>query len=172
MRKFGTFDIPFTGLSLGTHRYQYDIDKTFFDQFEFSEIESAHFKVILDLEKQSNLMILHFDLKGQVETICDTCGEEFNLDTAFKERIIVKFGEEEIEQSEEIWVIPHNEHQINVAELIYEFAHLSLPFRKVHPKGMCNEEALEKLHNLENDDSHESLDPRWEELKKIKKDLK
>ena len=172
MRKFGTFDIPFTGLSLGTHRYQFDIDRTFFDQFEFSEIDDAKFKVKIDLEKQSNLMILHFDVKGKVDTICDTCGEDFSLKVAYKDRIIIKFGEEEIEQTEEIWVIPHHEHQINVANLMYEFAHLSIPTRKVHPKGMCNTEVLEKLSNLEDHSEEEFNDPRWEGLKKIKKDLK
>lgn len=171
MRRFGTFDIPFTGLSLGTHRYQFNIDKAFFDHFEFSEIDNAQFNITIDLEKQSNMMILHFDLKGEIETICDTCGDDFSLKASFKDRVIIKFGEEEIDQSEEILVIAPNEHQINVADLIYEFAHLSLPTRKVHPVGMCNKEALKKLEKLEHD-SEEIEDPRWESLKKIKKDLK
>ena len=171
MRKFGTFDIPFTGLTVGIHQYQFEIDKTFFDQFEFSEIENANFKVILDLEKQSSMMILHFDINGEVETICDTCGEEFMLPVSFKDRIIVKFGDEEMEQTDEIMVIAHHEHQINVAELIYEFSHLGLPTRKVHPEGKCNPEALEQLNDLEFDQD-EVVDPRWEGLKKIKKDLK
>ena len=171
MRKFGTFDIPFTGLKLGTHRFQFDIDRSFFDQFEFSEISNAKISATVDLEKQSNMMILHIELQGEVESMCDTCGEDFNLAIASNERVIVKFGDEEIEQSDEIWVIPHHEHQLNVAELLYEFSHLSLPIRKVHPEGECNEEALEKLSDLEH---HEDIkiDPRWENLKSIKKDLK
>ena len=171
MRKFGTFDIPFTGLTAGVHQYQFKISETFFDQFEFSEIKNANLKIILDLEKQSSMMILHFEIKGEVETVCDTCGEDFMMPVSFKDRIIVKFGDEEMEQTDEIWVIPHHEHQINVAELIYEFSHLALPTRKVHPKGKCNPEALEQLNDLEYDQD-EVIDPRWEGLKNIKKDLK
>ena len=172
MRKFGTFDIPFTGLKLGTHDFQYEINKTFFDQFEFSEIEDAHFNVIVSLEKQSAMMILHFNLKGNVEILCDRCGDMMSLKVALKDRIIVKFGEEEVEQSEAIWVIPHHEHQINVAKLIHELAQLSLPTKRIHPEGECNESAIDYLNHLEFDDTEEITDPRWEGLKNIKKDLK
>jgi len=171
MRKLGTFDIPFTGLKLGTHRYQFEIDNAFFDHFEFNQLSDAQFKVEMDLEKQSTMMILHFDLSGRAEINCDTCGEEFVLPVEYKDRIIVKFGDEEMEQSEEIWVIPHHEHKINIAHLIYEFAHLSLPSRRVHPDGECNEEVLERLNDFERHEN-ELKDPRWEGLKKIKKDLK
>lgn len=171
MRKLGTFDIPFTGLQIGTHHYQYNIDKTFFDNFEFSEISKSDINIDLDLEKQSSLMILHFSINGEVEVMCDTCGDDFMLPVSFKDRIIVKFGNEEIDQSDEIWEIPHHEHQINVAELIYEFVHLALPVRRVHSEGECNEEVISNLNKLE---SHpiEQSDPRWDKLKKIKKDLK
>lgn len=171
MRKFGTFDIPFTGLKLGTHRFQFDIDRLFFDQFELSEISNANIHATVDLEKQSNMMILRIELKGEVEVMCDRCGEDFYLPITSNERVIVKFGDEEIEQSDEIWVIPHHEHQLNVAELLYEFSNLALPIRKVHPEGECNEQALEKLSDLEHHDDLK-VDPRWENLKNIKKDLK
>lgn len=169
MRKFGTFDIPFTGLKQGTHRYQFKINKSFFDQFEFSELKNAEFDVTVDLEKQSSLMIFHFDLRGKVETICDTCGDDFMLPISFKDRVIVKFGDEEMEQSEEILVLPHHEHQLNVANLIYEFSHLAVPARRVHPKGKCNADAMDQLYDIE-DDTEQITDPRWEGLKNIKKD--
>lgn len=171
MRKLGNFDISFTGLKLGNHRYQFEIDKAFFDQFEFSEIGNAHFNVDLTLEKQSTMLILHFDLAGEVDTNCDRCGESLVLPVNFKDRIIVKFGDEDIEQSEEIWVIPHFEHKINVGTLIYEFAHLSLPSRRIHPEGECNEEIIDQLTDFDHD-SNEETDPRWDGLKEIKKDLK
>ena len=171
MRKLAHFDIPFTGLPIGSHHYQFDIDKSFFDNFEFSEISEAKFHVKIDLDKQSNMLILHFDIKGEVEVLCDTCGDMFFLPLSYQDRIIVKFGDEEIDQSDEIWVIPHHEHKINVADLIYEFTHLALPVRRVHPEGECNEEAISNPTKLESHPIEEN-DPRWDKLKKIKKDLK
>ena len=171
MRKLGIYDIPFTGLILGTHRYQFEIDSTFFDQFEYSELEDAKFSIELDLEKQSTMLILHFNLKGKVKTICDTCGDDFDLSVSYKDRIIVKFGEQGVEQTDEIWEIAHHEHQINVANLIYEYSHLSLPPKRIHPKGKCNVDAINELHKYEQG-QEEKIDPRWEGLKNIKKDLK
>ena len=171
MRKLGIYDIPFTGLILGTHRYQFEIDSTFFDQFENSEIEDAVFSIELDLEKQSTMLILHFNIKGKVNTICDSCGDDLSLKVSYKDRVIVKFGEEGVEQTDEIWEIAQHEHKINVANLIYEYSHLALPSRRIHPKGKCNEKAIDQLHKLEQK-QEEVIDPRWEGLKSIKKDLK
>jgi uncharacterized metal-binding protein YceD (DUF177 family) len=171
MRKLGEYDIPFTGLVLGTHRFQFEVDSSFFDKFEYSEIEKANYKVELDLEKKSTMLILHFNLKGKVKTICDSCGDDFEMNVSHKDRIIVKFGEDTGEAIDEIWEISQHDHQINIANLIYEFAHLSLPSKRVHPKGKCNEKALEELENLEQNQI-EVIDPRWEGLKSIKKDLK
>ncbi len=169
MRKLGKYEIPFTGLILGTHRYQFEIDTAFFDQFEFSEIDDAKFSIELDLEKQSTMLILHFKLKGIVNTVCDSCGDDFKLKVSYKDRIIVKFGKEEMEQTDEILVIPEHEHKINIARLIYEFSHLSLPSKRIHPKGKCNEKAIEELRKFEQS-SIEKVDPRWEGLKGIIKD--
>jgi uncharacterized metal-binding protein YceD (DUF177 family) len=171
MRKFGTFDIPFISLKLGTHRFQFKIGKSFFDQFEFSELNNAEFDITIDLEKQSSMMIVHFELEGSVETMCDSCGEDFKLPVSFEDKVYVKFGNEESEQLDEIWVVPHHEHQLNVAKLIYEFAHLAVPTRRVHTEGKCNVNAIDQLTDFE-DDSEQFTDPRWEGLRNIKKDLK
>ena len=171
MNKFAAYDIPFTGLKVGSHEYRFEIGNAFFTEFDHSEIEDADFVVDLELEKQSNMLVLHFDIHGEVRTICDRCGDDLTLDTEYKDRIIVKFGEESIEQSDEIVVIAPHEHKINIAELVYEFTHLALPSKRMHEEGECNEAALEMLEDLSYDDSEES-DPRWEELKKLKKDLK
>ena len=168
MKKFSNFNIPFTGLSLGKYHYNYKIDKAFFDLFEYCEITDGEFDVEVELDKKETMLILDFDLSGKVTTQCDRCGSEVTLPVSCSNRIYVKFGEESSED-ENILIFPQNAYQINIAELLEEFAVLSLPVRKVHEKGKCDKEALKRLEKLEQHDPKE-IDPRWEKLKGLIKD--
>ena len=168
MKKFSNFNIPFTGLNLGNHHYDFKIDKAFFDLFEYCEITDGEFDVEVELERKETMLILDFKLSGNVIDLCDRCGNEVTLPVTYEERIYVKF-EEESSDDESILVIPQNAHQINIAELLEEFAVLSLPVRKVHEKGKCDKKALKRLEKMEHHDSQE-IDPRWEKLKGLIKD--
>ena len=168
MKKFSNYNIPFTGLNLGNHRYDYKIDKAFFDLFEYCEITDGEFDVKIELDKKETMLILDFDLSGKVTDQCDRCGSDVILPITYKERIYVKFGEESSDD-ESILIIPENAHQINIAELLEEFAVLSLPVRKIHEEGKCDKKALKRLKKFEHNDS-EKIDPRWEKLKGFIKD--
>jgi len=50
------FKIPIKGLSLDKHEYAYKIDKSFFDNYEFLEIEDGVLDLRLDLIKESTLL--------------------------------------------------------------------------------------------------------------------
>ena len=163
MKKLTDFDIPFSGLKIGNHRYDFKIGKSFFDLFEYCEIEDGDFDVRIDMEKQASMLILDFDLKGKVNTECDRCGSEVAIPVVFRERIFVKFGDE-VSDDEHILIIPEHAHQVNVATLIEEFAVLSLPVRRIHPEGECNRAALQRLKELEHQE-HTGTDPRWDKLK-------
>ena len=52
MRPFKAYDIQFIGLKLGQHIYEYDIDNTFFNLFEYDEFNSVNLKTTLKLEKK------------------------------------------------------------------------------------------------------------------------
>lgn len=168
MKKFSKFNIPFTGLNLGNHRYDYKIDKTFFDLFEYCEITDGEFDVELELDRKETMLILDFNLSGEVTDQCDRCGNEVTFPVTYKDRIYVKFGEE-TSDDESILIVPQNAHQINIAELLEEFAVLSLPVRKVHEKGKCDKKALKRLEKMEQQDSNK-IDPRWDKLKGLIKD--
>ena len=45
------FDISFVGLKDGTHQYRYDIDETFFDLFDYSDLGEAKIQVVCDFKK-------------------------------------------------------------------------------------------------------------------------
>jgi len=120
------------------------------------------------------MMVLSFDISGELETACDRCLGKLVLQADINQTYIIKFGYERVEESEDVLVIPENEYQIDVSGLIFDYISLFIPFKKVHgedEKGtsLCTGEVIAKLNEIVD---HEDIDPRWEALKNIKLDNK
>jgi len=78
-------------------------------------------------------------------------------------------GAEYIEESEDVVVIPETEYQFDLSSYIYEFIHLALPARLLHPddengNSTCDPDMLLRLDTLRTPDT---VDPRWEALRKL-----
>ena len=176
MKKLNEYLIPFVGLKLGKHQFEYQINKAFFDHFEYDDFESADIKVDLVLEKKSLMLELHFKHKGSVHVPCDVTGEMFDLPVEGNLRVVVQFGDEFNNENEELLILPHGEHQLDVSQYIYEMIALSVPLRRVHPgveDGTLQSEALDKLNELkvteveEEVEEEKEIDPRWDKLKQL-----
>ncbi|MCB0515490.1 MAG: DUF177 domain-containing protein [Chitinophagales bacterium] len=180
MKPFQKYDIPVVGLKLGAHVFTYDIDANFFAQFEHSPIDKAQINVHLDLNKKANFFILDFQLSGVVDTECDRCSDPLALDIEGAFRVLLKYEEDAAKSDveEDIVYISRNDYYFNVAQLIYEFAVLSLPTYKIHPpddKGAstCNPQIIALLNKeKESDTTQNDIDPRWAALEKFKKNNK
>lgn len=166
-----TILIPFSGLKEGKHQFDFDVDKTFFEQFEKSIIEDAEMHIKIDFEKKPDLFNLTIEFYGTVHSNCDRCNEAVDIHIKGDEFLIVKFGEEEFNNSDEIKLIPYSEYELNLNKEVYEFIHLHLPTRIVHQeKSECNQEAISKLEELSSKKENEETDPRWAALSKLKKE--
>jgi len=51
------FDIPFSGLKLGTHQFDFDIADSFFTLFNNSEVKKGALKVSVNLNKKPHCLI-------------------------------------------------------------------------------------------------------------------
>ncbi|MFW0739021.1 YceD family protein [Flavobacterium sp. N502536] len=176
MSKTKDFLIPFVGLKLGKHHFEYQISNTFFANFDYDEFQSSDIKVGLVLEKKSNMLELEFKHKGTVNVPCDLTSEDFDLPLKGKMKLIVRFGEEFNNDNEELLILPHGEHEIDVAQYIYEMIALSVPLKRVHPgvkDGSLQTDALKKLNELtvkeekKESKQEEDIDPRWDKLKQL-----
>jgi uncharacterized metal-binding protein YceD (DUF177 family) len=177
MKKLNEFLIPFIGLKLGKHQFEYQINKAFFESFDYDEFESADIKVSVVFEKKNTMLELNFKHKGTIHVPCDLTNEMFDFPIKGKLRVIVQFGEEYNDDNDELLILPHGEHEINIAQIIYEMIALSIPFRKVHPgvkDGTLDSEALRKLNELrveeikeDNKNTEDNIDPRWDKLKQL-----
>ena len=54
MEQFSEFLIPFIGLKDGIHRFDFKIDNTFFEGFDFLDFQNAQVQVDLVFEKKIN----------------------------------------------------------------------------------------------------------------------
>jgi uncharacterized metal-binding protein YceD (DUF177 family) len=174
MNNLKEYLIPFIGLKIGKHQFDYQLDNTFFAHFDYDEFNEASIKVSIVLEKKSTMLELNFTHKGTVNVPCDVSGEEFDLVIKGKLNLIVKFGDTFNDENEELLILPHGEFQVNVAQYIYESIVLSVPLRRIHPgvKDGSLKEVIEKLESLapkENkiNEQKDEIDPRWENLKKL-----
>jgi uncharacterized metal-binding protein YceD (DUF177 family) len=162
------FIIPFFGLKIGNHEFDFKIGESFFEAFESNLIENATFDVVLKLTKSANMLQLDFKAKGKIADFCDRCGDPLDVPVKTTDRLFVKFGNEAYEQTDEVLVVTNDTHEIDVSQYIYEMLVLGIPGRRVHKKTSdCNQEVLNKLKALETDEEP-TTDPRWDALKKLK----
>ena len=165
--------IPFAGLKQGKHKFEYQIDNTFFESFDYHEFNDAAIGLNIVLEKMATVLELEMKTKGIVNLHCDLTNEPFDQKTEASLKLLVKFGESYNDEDDEILILPHGEHQVNIAQYIYEMIRLSVPTKRIHPgvkDGTLNSEALKKLEELrpkENKKDKNKIDPRWEALKKL-----
>lgn len=169
MKSIETYVIPFKGLKPGNHSYDFHAGGSFFKRFEQGEIQQGNVSIHLNLEKEERMMVLTFDIQGFVTVQCDRCNENFELPIHGKERLIVKPGDGFYEQDDEIQIIPETETSLDISPFLYEYIHLLLPMKRVHPDddqgiSTCNPIILQKLSELS---GGSTSDPRWDELKKI-----
>jgi len=165
------FIIPFSGLKNGIHHFDFEVNKEFFACFENSEITQGNLKVNLELDKKSVLLVLNIKVSGTVIIPCDRCGDDFELLIEGRESVVVKFASEQDENSDEdVIYLSFKDHEINVAQPVYETISLALPYKRNHADGKCNPEALKKIKLFSKEDlgKSDSVDPRWEALKQLK----
>ncbi len=174
MKDLKQFNIPFVGLKEGSHLFEYQIDKTFFEAFQFDEFNNANVKADITLVKKSTLLELSFDISGTVNVPCDITNELFDLPINGNLNLVVKFGPEFNDEHDEILILPHEAYQVDVSQYIYELIVLSVPSKRIHPDvvdGTMQSDALRKLEELrineEKTVEEESTDPRWDKLKDL-----
>lgn len=174
MKPLKQFSIPFTGLKIGKHLFDFEVNNSFFDAFEYSLVKTGDLKVELELDKQETMMILNFKISGNINLACDTCLSDFSTPLDITEKQIVKFAEDDLESDDlEIIMLNKKESEIDVSELIYEYITVAVPYvvncDNVGQTPYCDLEMLAKLESFSaKTKESENADPRWDALKKLK----
>ena len=186
MGKFDLYKVELKNLSPGVHEYEYFLENKFFVDIDGDEVQKGKVKVNLTVKRTSMMFDMNFQLEGIVYVPCDRCLDDMELPVSTQNKLVVKFGKEYAEESEEIVIIPEEEGEINLAWFIYEFIALAIPMKHIHAPGKCNKAMSSKLkkHTARRADDEDEFDeeaaddivvdddaadmpsdPRWDALK-------
>lgn len=175
MKPLKEFTIPFVGLKIGKHHFEYEIEQAFFEYFEYTDFNDVNVKVDVVLEKKTTLLELHFKISGFVNINCDITNEPFNQTINNEFDLVVKFGDAYNDENIDILIVPHGTYEINIQQYVYELIVLAVPIKRIHPgveDGTLDSEILKKLEELSpglksEKQKEEDIDPRWNTLKKL-----
>jgi DUF177 domain-containing protein len=171
----GKYEILFVGLKPGKHIFTYEIDNQFFQGFENSMIQKCDVFVHLTFEKKKEtFFVLDFFIDGIVQTDCDRCLADINLQVNNHYQLIIKVKhlEEQNNDDPNVIYLEENQNSFNVKQLLFEYINLSFPIRKVCEDDImetktCNKEVMSLLEK-EREEPEEEIDPRWDLLKNLK----
>lgn len=180
-KKNKEYVIPFTGLKLGKHTFEFVLTDKFFESFEYSIVKGGEVRVNFELEKKETMMIGTFDLEGTVKANCDRCNDPCEVHIKGDYTIYYKFDTEPSDDETLVTVYP-DEVELDISEQLLEFVTVSLPSRIVHEsEDECNQDMIDLLddyvingedfddEDFEDDqEDNDDTDPRWDALKGLK----
>lgn len=178
MGKFTAFKVQLKGMPVGNQQFAYSIDAEFFKNMESADIRCGAVNVVLDVTHANGTYDLNFVLKGSITIGCDRCLDDMELPIDTTYHLIVKYGEEYNDESDDVLVIPESDNDLNVAYMIYDTIALSIPLKHTHPAGECNKAMTAKLkqhsaHQMDDEaereegDEEKTNDPRWDALRDL-----
>ena len=189
MGKFDSYKVDLKGMRQEIQTYEYLLDNQFFANIGGEDLQKGKIQVTLTVTKKISVFNCDFRLNGTAVIPCDRCLEDMDYPVDTTARLIVKFGKDYAEESDEIVVIPESEGVINLAWFLYEFVALAIPIKHVHVPGKCNKQMTAKLKRhtakaeldeedafdldgeeiiVTDEDTEEMTDPRWNALKDLK----
>lgn len=172
------FVIPFVGLKIGNHVFEYDVDISFFEGIDYSIIHDGNVHVNLELDKKETMMIGIFHIDGKVFTNCDRCNDPIEVDAEGEYQIIYKFGDDESDD-ESLIVLEPNAFEIDIKDYVYELISVSIPVRSVHDIDKCDPEMIalyekyvvnaaeEDSEDEDDDQDDDDTDEVWAMLKNL-----
>lgn len=166
--------IPFSGMKEGEYSFSAELDKSFFESLEFSEIQTGNISVSIEMERRQHLLNLDIAINGAVELECDRCGNTYEQEIEDQRLLVVNLNSDHFEDEDDLISLPQSQSDIDLTPYIYQYIVLAIPAKRVCPENVgCDPDVISKLDQLKpgeskNDNDDESTDPRWDALKNIK----
>ena len=172
MSQLKEYLIPYKGLEEGEYEYKYLVGESFFEVFSNDDIQGAKLTVLAILNKKSTHIEINFSINGTLTLECGRCLDAYENGISIKQSIYIKFGDEYIEEDENLYILPEADNDIDLSKFINELIVVALPMRRVHPDDedgnpTCLSSILNYIENINNEGSR-ITDPRWNELNKLR----
>ena len=166
------YKIDLKGLTDEVTNFEWELDKSFFDALDQTEVESGALHVSLSIRKASGFFELLFHTVGSIDITCDRCLDLMEQPIETDNRLVAKLGSNNSEDDDTV-TVDENEGILDTAWFIYEFIALAIPIQHVHATGKCNPAMTKALEELSADrsgdeESGQTVDPRWSKLTELK----
>ena len=164
--------IDLKGLNEEETLLEFDLSDNYFEALDGAETKRGSLHVSVSIRKATGFFEFNFHTAGTVIIPCDRCLDDMEQSVETDNRLIVKFGSETSEEDDMI-VVNEDEGILDMSWIIYEFIVLAIPIRHVHAPGKCNPAMTQALEELSADrssdeESSQTIDPRWEALLKLR----
>ncbi len=171
MNSLESLKIDLKGLKDEETSLEFRLDDNYFGALDGADVKKGSLHVSVSIRKATDFFEFNFHTDGTVIIPCDRCLDDMELPVETDNRLIVKLGSDYSEE-DDIIVVPEDEGILDMAWFIYEFVALVIPIRHVHAPGKCNPAMTQALEELSADrssdeESSQSIDPRWEKLKAL-----
>ena len=149
----------------------FNLDESYFSALDQAEVKKGSLHVSVSIRKASGFFEILIHEAGTVIIPCDRCLDDMEQPVETDVQLTVRLGDENSEDGDTI-VVAEDEGILDLTWIIYESVALAIPIRHVHAPGKCNTAMTEVLEELSADrssdeESDQSIDPRWEKLKKL-----
>jgi len=171
----GAFRIPVSALKAGEAAYSWTLGPDFFTAIdEDHPAPDGGFHATMALQRTAALVTMEFAIEGHLLTLCDRCTAPITIPVTGEYQVILKPGNPDDSTDEVIYYEPEATY-ISVAQLVYDFAILSIPITRrldgcesLDP-APCDATVLSYLRKSEEEALQlrkESGNP-WDDLKKV-----
>ena len=190
MGKFTEYKLMLKSMPKGVNEFVYKLGKQFFVNMENNDVRDANLTVDLAVNNTGDFYDLTFAVEGEVTVLCDRCLDDLVLPIETSYHVVVKYGENYNDSSDELLESPESDNYLNVAYMIYDTVMLAIPIKHVHPMGKCNramsallkkhrsganagedtaleDQLIDEIDSMDSADVETPTDPRWDELKKL-----
>ena len=140
-----TYSIPYKGLKIGAHDFDFKVGRELFETFSAQDIKDGACDVHVHLERAETQLVIDVRITGHVVVECDRCLEECSIPIDYDGRLLVRFSDEVREYDGDVMWISPVEDEVDLTQYVYESIVLSLPYQRVHPDGECNPEMLRRF---------------------------
>tara|TARA_B100000929_G_scaffold169847_1_gene134543 strand:- start:206 stop:727 length:522 start_codon:yes stop_codon:yes gene_type:complete len=173
MQFLDKYVINFGGLKDGRHDFQFELEKKFFENFDYDEFNNCKITAKIKLIKKCNLLELEFCSNGVINLNCHVSNEPFDYTHNTNLNLLVRFGSGYNNDNDEFLILPKGSHQLDISQQLYEMIVLSLPIKIIHPgiiDGSLKSDTLSRLKQYESNfkENTNTEDPRWDKLKELK----
>lgn len=159
--RMNAYTISFKSIKQDEETFEFPLGSGFWKRQESDEILDGDVMAIVHVAHGAGgTFELELDFQGTVSVACHRCTAPLTVDVDSVSELVVKYGDEYLDNGDDLIIIPEREGTLDLSEIMYELVLFSLPFTCKHPIDECNPEMLKYLAGSE--EAEEDAD-EWEE---------